>query len=448
MHHSNQNVSLQPTTYNLQPTTYFLPAHPTMLHLDITSVLAKVLTPSLGIPEPDLVAMKGSIKRMVGDLQSERKNGMHAWMEDPYNEQMVKRVKEIAARARDEKIQTVLWVGIGGSGLGPKVLQEMFEGPDTMEFILVDNIDPSLMELYTQIVDWKHTMVVIVSKSGETLESMSAFFLFYDELKHAMGKKAAERVIAITDPVSGSLNAFATEEGIEMLPIPTEVGGRYCIFTPVGLLPLAFFEVDIDKFVQGAMDMDSACQNEQLEENPAALLAAVQYLLESKKGYIIRVIMPYAQRLQSIARWNQQLIAESLGKNEVHNPFPLAAIGTQDQHSLLQQWIQGPHKCWHLFITETEKPRITVPNDVPPAFKYIAGKSFGQLLDACKQGTSQGLTAAKRAHVTISLTRLDEYHLGQLFYFFLVEVVLLGKLYRIDPYGQPGVELSKKIAKD
>jgi glucose-6-phosphate isomerase len=419
-----------------------------MLHLDITAALAKTLTPSLGIPDQDLLAMKTSMKRMVSDIQSERKNGQHAWMQDPYNEDMVKRVRAIAKRAESEKIQTVLWIGIGGSGLGPKVLQEMFEGPETMEFILVDTIDPTLIELYLKIMDWKRTLVVVVSKSGETLESMSAFFLFYEELKKALGKKAASHTIAITDPANGSLHRFAIKEGIEMLPIPPDVGGRYCIFTPVGLLPLALLNADIDKFLQGATDMDTACQNENVDENPAALLAAVQFLLESKKGYLIRVIMPYAQRMQSIARWNQQLIAESLGKNEVHNPFPVAAIGTQDQHSLLQQWIQGPHKCWHLFIAETEKPRITVPTTIPAEWKYIAGKSFGQLLDACLAGTSQGLTAARRAHVTVSLTRLDEYHLGQLFFFFLAEVIFLGKLYRIDPYGQPGVELSKRIAKD
>ncbi len=419
-----------------------------MLHLDITATLAKVLTPSLGLPEHELSAMKTSMKRLIADIQTERTNGQHPWMEDPQNEDMVRRCREIAEKAQSEKIQTVLWIGIGGSGLGPKVIQEMFEGPETMEFILVDTIDPTLIELYTRIVDWKHTLVVVVSKSGETLESMSAFFLFYEELKKAIGKKAASHTVAITDPENGSLHAFATREGIDMLPIPPGVGGRYCIFTPVGLLPLALLDADIGKFVQGAMDMDMTCRNEAMDENPAALLAAVQYLLDTKKGYLIRVIMPYAQRMQSIARWNQQLIAESLGKNEVHNPFPVAAIGTQDQHSLLQQWIQGPHKCWHLFIAETEKPRVTVPTDVPPEWKYIAGKSFGQLLDACLAGTSQGLTAARRAHVTVSLTRLDEYHLGQLFFFFLAEVVFLGKLYRIDPYGQPGVELSKRIAKD
>src|SRR5205823_3891748 len=117
--------------------------------------------------------------------------------------------------------------------------------------------------------------------------------------------------------------------------------------------------------------------------------AIAQFLLESKKGCVVRVIMPYAQRIASIARWNQQLVAESLGKNETHNPIPLAAIGTQDQHSLLQQWMAGPRKAWHLFLRDTEKPEVLVPKTIPPEFAHIAGKSFGQLLDACYEGTSR-----------------------------------------------------------
>ncbi len=123
-------------------------------------------------------------------------------------------------------------------------------------------------------------------------------------------------------------------------------------------------------------------------------------------------------------------------------------MGTQDQHSLLQQWMAGPRKAWHLFIRELEKPRLHMPEHVPSPFGYLGGKTFSQLLDACYDGTSGALTSVKRPHVMLSITRLDEYHLGQLFYCLLAEVVLLGKLYRIDPYGQPGVELSKNIAKD
>lgn len=418
-----------------------------MLHLDIEGTLARSVTPALGIPDQDFLAMRTTMRKHVDAIQLERKEGLHAWTEDPYNTRVKERCLEIAARVKKEKIQTVVWVGIGGSGLGPKVLQEAFEGPNTVEFLVLDTIDPSALSMYLSIIDWSNALVVVVSKSGNTLETMSVFFLIWEELKKIRRSKAATRVVAVTDPKKGPLRAFCVEHGIEMLPIPKDVGGRYSIFTPVGLLPMALMGADTEAFMKGARDMDELTRATTLEDNPAALLASVQYLLDFKRGYAQRVIMPYSQRLQSFGRWNQQLVAESLGKSEAPNPLPVAAIGTQDQHSMLQQWMEGPRKAWHLFIREKEKPKLLIPKAIPSPFLYFAGKSFGRLLDACHEGTSGALTSVKRAHVTITLDRIDAYNLGQLFYCLMMEVALLGKLYRLDPYGQPGVELGKTITK-
>ncbi|MDA1208559.1 MAG: hypothetical protein O2904_00830 [bacterium] len=418
-----------------------------MITLDITGSLAKSITASKGIPDQDLTGQYTSMKRYITDFLKEREAGKHGWSMNPYDKSMIEQVREAAMRVKTEKIRTVVWIGIGGSGLGPKVIQEVFESPDTIEFILLDTIDPSVLDLYSKIVDWKQTLIVVASKSGGTLEPMSVFGLCWSLLKHAMGERAADRVIALTDPDSGKLRSFSLEHGITMLSIPSDVGGRYSIFTPIGLLSMALLDGDIDQFTKGAKEMDTICQNTSLEENPAALLATVQFLLDTKRGYPIRVIMPYAQQLESVSRWNQQLIAESLGKTELHNPIPLAAIGTQDQHSLLQQWMQGPYKMWHLFIRVLEGPDITVPEEIEESFNYVSGKQFNELLDACYQGTSQALTSAKRPHATLTLPRLDAYYLGQLFFLLMVEVILLGKLYRIDPYGQPGVEVGKNITK-
>jgi len=418
-----------------------------MLTLDISGTLAKSITPSKGIPEQEFTGLKTSMKRYIEDWLKERQAGEHAWSMDPYDKRVLKQVKDIAAFAKAERIRTVIWIGIGGSGLGPQVIQEFLEGPETVQFILLDSIDPAILALSMEVVDWKRAMVVVTSKSGGTLEPMSIFFLCYEQLKKARGAKAPQYTIAITDPHTGPLRSFALEESIEMLPIPPTVGGRYSIFTPVGLLPVALLGGNVDAFLRGAKEMDTRCQALDLMQNPAALLAATQFLLESKRDYTVRVIMPYAQRLESLGRWNQQLIAESLGKQELHNPVPLAAIGTQDQHSLLQQWMEGPRICWHLFIREEEKVHLTVPQAVEESFQYIAGKSFGTLLDACYAGTSQALTQAKRPHATITLSTLDEHHLGELFFLLMTEVVLLGKLYRINPYGQPGVEAGKNITK-
>jgi glucose-6-phosphate isomerase len=418
-----------------------------MLTLDIKGTLAQVITPSFGIPDSEFSAVRSSIRRYTQEWLTEREKGQHAWSMDPYNKEAIGDVNRVLSAIKSEKIQTVLWIGIGGSGLGPKVIQEVFESPDTPSFIVVDTVDPSTIQMHLKHVDWKHTLLVVVSKSGGTLETMSAFFACYEKLKSAVKTHPGNRVVAITDPEEGVLRAFAQSHRTHSLSIPPAVGGRYCIFTPVGLLALGLLGGDINQFVRGAKEMDTFCQENSLSKNPAASLATVQYLLDTKRSYPIRVIMPYGDRLKSMARWGQQLIAESLGKTETHNPIPLAAIGTQDQHSLLQQWMAGPRKSWHLFIREVDKPRVEVPRDVPGEFQYIAGKTFGQLLDACYTGTSQALTSAKRPHVTISLQRLDEHHLGQLFFLQMAELVYLGKLYRIDIYGQPAVEIGKKITK-
>jgi glucose-6-phosphate isomerase len=419
-----------------------------MLHLDVTAALAKAITPSMGIPDQDVTAIRTSMRKHIEDWLIERQNGMHGWAMTPYDKQLSERVREAAMTARSRGIRTVVWVGIGGSGLGPRVIQEVFESPSTLEFIVVDTIDPAVLTHLLSTLDWRTTLVVIASKSGDTLEPMSVFYLLWDQLQQRRKQQAAEHVIAITDPEHGSLHDFCVQHDIPMLPLRTDVGGRYSIFTPIGLLSLALLDADVNAFLRGAKEMDTLCQTTTLSDNPAALLASTQFLLDTRRGYPVRIIMPYSTRLQSLARWNQQLIAESLGKTETHNPIPLSAIGTQDQHSLLQQWMSGPRACWHIFIREMEKPRLHMPDVVPSPFGYLSGKTFSQIVDACYEGTSGALTSSKRPHVTIALTRLDEAHLGQLFSLFLIEVVLLGKLYRIDPYGQPGVEIGKKITKE
>lgn len=418
-----------------------------MLTLDIKGTLAKVITPSYGIPDSEFSAIRGSIRRYTEEWLSEREKGQHAWSMNPYDKTAIKEVTQLVESLKSENIQTVVWIGIGGSGLGPKVLQEIFESPKTRAFVVIDTIDPATLGMHLDLIDWKNALIVTVSKSGSTLETMSAFFACFERLKSAVKTHPGNRVIAITDPEGGPLRAFAKQNRIHALSIPANVGGRYSIFTPVGLLALGLLDGNINQFVRGAKEMDTYCQETTLSRNPAASLAAVQYLLDTRRGYPLRVIMPYGDRLMSMGRWEQQLLAESLGKSEGHNPIPVAAIGTQDQHSLLQQWMAGPRKSWHLFIREIEKPRLEVPRSLPDTFAYFAGKTFGQLLDACYEGTSQALTSAKRPCVTISLQRLDEYHIGQLFFLFLTEVVYLGKLYRLDVYGQPAVEVGKQITK-
>ena len=419
-----------------------------MLNLDITGTLAKVITPSLGIPEQEFSTIGNTMKHYMEDFLKEREAGKPEWAQSPYDKNVISDVKGFVKGLKGQKIETILWIGIGGSGLGPRVIKEVFESTSTPELIVIDTIDPAVLSEELKLVDFGRTLVVIASKSGGTLEPMSAFFLIEDKLKAALGDQAASRIVAITDPKDGVLKKIADREGYATLPILPGIGGRYSIFTPIGLLAMALLGADIDAFLRGAKEMDTVCQSLDLDDNPAAKLAAVQFLLDTKRNYLIRVIMPYATRLQSLGRWEQQLLAESLGKTEAYGPSPLAGIGTQDQHSMLQQWVQGKRVTWHLFIREEEKEHLTLPEISEESLSYLSGKGLGQVLDALYEGTAQSLTAAKRPHASITLPRLDEYHLGQLMFLFMVEVVLLGKLYRVDPYGQPGVEMGKRVAKD
>lgn len=419
-----------------------------MLHLDISAATAKLLTPTYGITNQECTALRTTVRRYIEEWLQERKNGEHAWSMDPYNRPLRERVQDCEKHIRSARRQSILWVGIGGSALGPRVIVDAFRSSKTPRIHILDTVDPSHIQHIVSTLDWAETFVVIASKSGDTLESMSLFFYLWDELRKKCKGKAKEHVLALTDPAEGSLRRFCMSQGIPMLPIPPRVGGRFSVFTPIGLLPMSLCGGSIDAFLQGAKEMDTLCQQTSLEENPAALLAVVQFLLDTQKKNHLRIVMPYSERIRHIAEWDQQLIAESLGKRAGALPFPLAAHGPQDQHSLLQQWLAGPRGFWHLFIREGEKPRLEIPTTVESAFTFIAGKTFGELLDACEEGTAHALTKKKHPHITLSLSRLDEAHLGQLFFLFMVETIFLGKLYRIDPYGQPAVEQGKKITRE
>src|SRR3989338_6678341 len=148
-----------------------------MLQLDITGTLGKVITPSLWIPEQEFSTMRNTLKHYVGDLLREREGGKHYWMQSPYEKNVVRQVEELARKLRNERIDTILWIGIGGSSLGPRVIKEVFESPDTPELVILETIDPSVLQEELQLVNFERTLLVIASKSGRTLEPMSLFYL-------------------------------------------------------------------------------------------------------------------------------------------------------------------------------------------------------------------------------------------------------------------------------
>lgn len=341
----------------------------------------------------------------------------------------------------------VLFLGIGGSALGPISL--LSATPELQKHKLgthfVENPDP---------LEWKHTLsqlkpestlVVAITKSGTTFETMAQFLLACDWLGKQRWKT---HLVAITDPVRGDLRMFANAEGIPTLPIAPSLGGRFSIFSPVGLFAGALVGLDVQAFMTGAKQVRDFCEKAPLEKNPLFILGS-EFIRQSKKRST-HVCMPYSTRLRLIGDWFVQLWGESLGK-EGKGFTPMAAVGATDQHSILQLLRDGPDDKITLFMTidqigdEVKIPRLTLlPAQTQlPAMKILEGHTLQELLTVEYRATSLVLTKRNRPNVTIQLDRLDERSLGAAYFAFSVLTAFTGTLWDVNPFDQPGVEEGK-----
>jgi glucose-6-phosphate isomerase len=250
-----------------------------------------------------------------------------------------------------------------------------------------------------------------------------------------------------TDPALGALRRIAEAEGIPALPVPANVGGRYSVLSPVGLWPAAVTGIDIAALLEGAGAMVERCATDELARNPAGLFATLLHAADVEGGKPIHVLMPYSDRLRSLALWFQQLWAESLGKGE-KGPTPLPALGAVDQHSQVQLFMEGPKDKVVVFVAVRD---VGDPVAIPARHAeiselgYLGGHSLGELLDAERRATADALRQAGRPSMTIELERVDAGALGALLMLFQIATVYAGALYGVDPLDQPGVELGKRL---
>ncbi len=351
----------------------------------------------------------------------------------------------------------VLVLGIGGSSLGARAIQHALVGPPELasgrRLHIPDNSDPWLLSRLLDTLVAERTLVLVVSKSGATVETAAQLLVVDAWLEQALGAEAARaHLVAITDPSDGILRTDANARGLRTFSIPKDVGGRFSVLTPVGLVPAAVLGVDIRALVEGARAMRERCRATNLEQSPAALIAGLAYL-HTLAGHDIHVFMPYAEALRPFAAWFVQLWAESLGKrfdrsgNVVERgPTPLAAIGATDQHAQVQLFIEGPRDKLVLFVTIDQHDRdITLPMTTGP-LAYLGGKTMTELLAAEHRGTALALASDGRPSLTIALPRLDAHTLGGLFFLFEAATALAGELFDVDAFDQPGVELGKRLA--
>ncbi len=384
------------------------------------------------------------------------------WMNLGYNEETVWYVKEFASMVAG-RFENVLVLGIGGSALGGLAMSHALLKPywniltpeqrnNFPRLFFMDNIDPDYMNGLLDTLDLKKTLVNVITKSGSTAETMSQYMIIKDRLEKELGDDYRKNIVATTDKKLGVLRQLADQEGYKTFVIPDDVGGRFSVFSAVGLLPLALVGIDIEEIMNGIKDMDLALKNTDIHQNIAAQAALVQYLLDTKKGKNISVMMPYSSRLKYISDWYVQLWAESLGKevnnnNEVINngQTPVKALGATDQHSQIQLYNEGPNNKIITFIRVDE---FDTTLEIPRIFEYtgigyLGGKTVNALLNAEADSTRVTLADYKRPTMTITLPEINGYHVAQLLYMLEVQTAIAGELYNINAFDQPGVEQAK-----
>ena len=365
---------------------------------------------------------------------------------------------EIAACAKvlRENCEAVVVAGIGGSYLGARAVIEALS--NSFGWLVKDQKNPTILfagnnigEDYlfelTEYLKDKKFGVINISKSGTTTETALTFRLLKKQCEAQRGKEEAKKVIvAVTDAKRGAARTCADKEGYKSFIIPDNVGGRFSVLTPVGLLPIACAGFDIKQLVGGAQDMEKACApSVPLEENPAAQYAAVRNGLY-QNGKKIEIMVNYQPKLHFFSEWWKQLYGESEGKDK-KGIFPASVDFTTDLHSM-GQWIQDGERTIFETVLSVEEPekKLLFPEDEEnlDGLNFLAGKRVDEVNKMAELGTRLAHVDGGVPNIRISVPKLNEYYIGQLIYFFEIACGISGNVLGVNPFNQPGVEAYKK----
>lgn len=389
----------------------------------------------------DFNKFKSEGEKICGFLESFSARGQ-GFLDLPKSRAQMLAVKKMAEKFKG-KFENIVILGIGGSALGITCLRDALKGVyynfrESPRLFVLDNLD--LVSEIEKVINADKTLFIVISKSGSTPETMAQYFYFRQ-------KVSGKNFIFITDPNETELRKISREEGIPVLDIPLNVGGRFSVLSPVGLLPAELIGINIEELLDGADEMSKEFRSDDFEKNRPFQIAALQYFLEFENGIHINVMMPYSSRLYSFADWYAQLLAESIGK-EGRGLTPVKALGATDQHSQLQLYNEGPNDKLIILLEVEKEDEAKIPEIKNEKLKYLSGTSFGHLLNVEKIATEKALTDYKKANITVKIPEINEKELGRLFMFFEASIAFLGEYYRIDAFNQPGVELGKKLTKE
>ena len=365
-------------------------------------------------------------------------------------------------------VDDVVLLGIGGSALGPALLRDALR-PHAWNALdahardgwprlhVLENVDPVTIAATLARLDLARTRVLVTSKSGGTAETLAQYLVLRDLVERHGGHDLVRRAFRfVTDPAKGALRAIARADGIVAFDVPPNVGGRFSVLSPVGLLPAACIGIDVAALLAGAAAMRDRAVVPVLRRNPAALFAVLQWLHDVRTGRRIHVLMPYVDALRNLGPWFVQLWAESLGKvrrtpgggTEHVGPTPVPALGATDQHAQVQLFMEGPHDKTVTFLgMDRPATDVAIPSlhGEHADLAYLGGRTVFDLLDAERRATAGALASRGRPNGTLHVPVVDAPHVGELLMFLEYATAYAGALYGIDAFDQPGVELGKKF---
>lgn len=385
-------------------------------------------------------------------------NEFIGWLDwtESFDRQEYDRIKTVAADIR-KKADVFIVVGIGGSYLGARAAFEALthtfhnllhkEARRAPQILFAgNNMSPKYMTDLMDTLKDREIYINVISKSGTTTEPAIAFRILKAHLEERYGKEEAKnRIYATTDKSKGALKTLATNEGYETFVIPDDIGGRYSVLTPVGLLPLAVAGIDIDQLMEGAHEAAIQYSNPNLDENRCYQYAVTRQILQGR-GKEIEILVNYEPGLQYLGEWWKQLYGESEGKDG-KGIFPASVNFTADLHSMGQLIQDGKRNIFETSIvieSALKDMEITEDEENLDGLNYLKGKTIGHVNRKAFEGTLLAHLEGNVPNLIISLPLLDEFHFGKLLYFFQKACAISGYLQGVNPFDQPGVEAYKK----
>lgn len=406
------------------------------------------------LKEMDYAKYESEVKKVhkIIHTKSGPGNDFLGWLDYPttFDKVEFEQIKKYAKYVR-ENFEVLVVCGIGGSYLGARAAIEALRGLHSQDKLEVIFFGQTFSSDYTyEVLDYlknKKFAINVISKSGTTTETSIAFRLLKNLLEQKVGVENARKAIfATTDKEKGALKTLATNEGYPTFVLPSDIGGRYSVFTAVGLFPIACAGLDIDELMKGALQAQKDTAKPSLKDNEAYKYAVIRYdqKLQQKS---VELFVTYEPKLVQLGEWFKQLYGESEGKDG-QGLFPTSATFSTDLHSL-GQFIQDGSKVLFETILHFEKAKndVVIPSDEAnlDGLNYLAGKNLNYVNEQAYLGTLEAHEKSGHVpNVVLEVEKLDEYHLGYIFYFFMKACAMSAYLLKVNPFNQPGVEIYKK----